>query len=137
MNTTIRTAVVAALAGVALAGCASNKDPYAARPDTIAQRDYPQVEVTADLAEWVAVNTPVVERDEILKVTVPVRLLSDHGEFSRVKYRFTFLDAKGVPLRVQPDEQYMKLEPRNQVFMKANATDSSAVDWRLYIRPNR
>jgi len=122
---------------VGLTGCDTTKAPYTPRADTIAQQDYPQVTVTGDLRKWVALNTPVVEKGDVMKVSVPVRLMSDTGEYARVQYRFQFLDKNGVPMRVQPDWRFQTLEPRNQVFLTANSMDAGAEDWRLEIRSAR
>jgi uncharacterized protein YcfL len=66
-----------------------------------------------------------------------VRLYSSTGQWSKVQYRYLFLDKNGVPLRAQPDWQQVTLEPRQAVFMSGNAMDDNAADWRLEIRPNR
>jgi len=80
---------------------------------------------------------PSVNHDGVLRVNVPVRMTSRPGEWAKVQYRFMFLDAQGVPLKVQPDWQPVTLEPQQQVFMSGNAMDSNAVDWRLEIRSQR
>lgn len=149
----MRVAAVMALAG----GCANTeKAPYAAKRDTLAttttppgqdawglakvegggRREYPQVVVEYALREYITIAEPRVDKGEILKVTVPTRLLSDEDEQARIQYRFIFFNAQGVPLRDQPDWRYIQLEPRSQVFLSANSTDTAA-DWRLEIRSNR
>lgn len=131
-----------ASAAMALAGCDTVRAPYAARNDTVAQANYPKVVVEGALSPYLAINQPVVNSDSgVMKVSVPARLLSNPGEFSRVQYKFTFFngptEAGGTPLRTQTEWRYMQLEPRNQVYLEGNALDSTAKDWRLEIRSAR
>ncbi len=134
-------APAAIFAGLALSlgACASDpvKAPYQPNPDLLTKTTYPQVTTTGDLAQWLVVDQPVVSRDGILKVSVPVRMTSNTGQWSKVQYRFIFLDANSVPVRAQPDWMPVTLEPRQQVFMQANSLDTNAADWRLEIRPQR
>lgn len=140
----------ATLAGLAACSTA-NKDPYAAKQDGLSTSttrpendpnlgrpagEYPQIEVEARLRRWIAVSDPAVTQGEVMKVTVPVRVLSDAGEFARVQYQFMFFDEAGVPLRVQPDWRYVRLEPRRQEFISATSNDTAA-SWRLRIQSNR
>lgn len=96
---------------------------------------YPNVVMEPALSPWLVMSRPVAEKDErgILKVSVPVRLKSDQGQFTRVQYRYTFFEKAGVPLRAQTDWRYQRVEPRNQVFLTGNSLDA-AMDWRLEIR---
>ena len=133
----------AALAATLLAagsrpGCDTAFRPATPNPDKVAQTDYPNVTLSPDLQGWVVVNPSTVTRDGVMKVSTPVRLVSsESGQFSRVQYRYIFLDKDGAPLRAQPDWKYIKLEPRQQVFLTSNALDAAAKDWRLEIRTNR
>jgi uncharacterized protein YcfL len=127
-------AVVAALAA---AGCSSSTEPFTPGADPVSQTNYPRVTTTGDLARWLLVDKPVITNEGVMKVTTPVRLNSSTGQWSKVQYRYIFLDKNGVPLRAQPDWQQVTLEPRQAVFMSGNAMDDNAADWRLEIRPNR
>jgi len=121
-----------------LAGCDTVKAPPGARADTVPQGNYPQVVVEMGLQPFVGVNQPIVTRtNDILKVSTPVRLLSDPGQFSRIQYRYIFLDSRGAPLRTQTDWRYTVLEPRTQRFLDGNALDDHAADFRLEIRSAR
>jgi len=97
--------------------------------------------VEAALSRWLVISEPVVARSANagpLTVSVPLRLLSvTPDQFARVQYRFIFLDAAGLPLRSQSDWRYLRLEPRNQVFLQGNAIDTTAVDWRCEIQSGR
>lgn len=143
---------------VALSGCRNTeKAPYAAKKDTLAttttpkeqkagwglgdqpdngRREYPQIEVEHALRHYISVGEPAVENSEVMTVTVPIRLLADEEEFSRIQYQFMFFDDKGVPLRIQPDWRYLRLESRRQEFVSATSSDHAAT-WRLRIQVNR
>jgi uncharacterized protein YcfL len=133
--------MMAGLAGsvsLGLVGCDTVKAPPAGRADTVPQQNYPQVVVESALQPYVGINKPVVtDTDGILKVSTPVRLLSNPGQFSRVQYRYTFLDGNGAPLRTQTEWRFAQLEPRIQQFFTGNALDNNAADFRLEIRSAR
>jgi uncharacterized protein YcfL len=150
--------LLAAALWVAPAACRNTeKAPYAAKKDTLAttttpkeqkagwglgdqpdtgRREYPQIEVEYALRRHISVGEPVVESGEVMTVTVPIRLLADREEYSRIQYQFMFFNDKGVPLRVQPDWRYLRLEARRQEFISATSTDHAAT-WRLRIQVNR
>jgi len=123
----------------ALPGCHGRSDPKApigAMPDQVARSQWPQVEVEPALAGWIAVERPIVEQGPVMKVSTPVRLLSDGGEYARVQYRYVFYGANGAPLRDQTGWKYARLEPRRPTFFSGNSTDAAS-DWRLEIQSNR
>lgn len=136
-------ASLTALAGLSLltatlTGCDTVKAPPGARADTVPQGNYPQITVELGLQPFVGVNQPVVTRtNDVLKVSTPVRLLSDPGQFSRIQYRYIFLDGNGQPLRTQTEWRFARLEPRIQQFLDGNALDNTAADFRLEIRSAR
>jgi len=119
----------------ALGGCDTTKAPVQPAQDPVAMEGYPNVVMEPALSPWLVMSRPVAEKDErgILKVSVPVRLKSDQGQFTRVQYRYTFFEKPGVPLRAQTDWRYQRIEPRNQVFLMGNSLDVAA-EWRLEIR---
>lgn len=159
MRTNHRTigTIAATLALLGLGACRnSEKAPYEGKRDTLAtsttpagetawglvdqpdggRREYPQITVDHGLRNHLAFGEPVVEQREIMSVTVPCRLLADRSEFSRVQYRFIFLKDNGTPLRDQPDWRFMRLEARQQVFLRMSSTDTAS-SWRLEVRGAR
>lgn len=149
--------VSAGLVLASLSACNTEKAPYAAKKDTIAttttpkdqragwglgeqtdngRREYPQVTVEYGLRNYISIGEPAVEKGEVLKVTVPTRLLANRDDQSRIQYRFMFFKENGTPLRDQPDWRYQLLDAKQQVFLSATSTDTAA-DWRLEIRSNR
>ncbi len=124
------------LAAFTLAGCDTTKAPAGAGGDPVAQENYPKVVLDEPLRGWVTINSPVVTRGDVLKVSTPVRLMSDIGQASRVQYRYIWLNESGAPLRSQPEWRYTVLEPRIQQFLTGNSLDRAA-DWRLEIRSAR
>ncbi len=131
------TLALLAIAAATLGGCAHDpKAPIAAGPDTVRRDQWPQIELEPALAGWVVANQPIVENGPVMKVQVPVRLLSDGGQFARIQYQYTFFDTSGRPLRDQMGWQYVRLEPRTPTFLAGNSTDAAG-DWRLVIRMSR
>lgn len=126
------------LAAALLGGCHQDrvKAPISAGPDTVRRDQWAKIELEPALAGWVVANEPIVENGPVMKVQVPVRLLSDQGQYARIQYQFTFFDDKGRTLRDQGGWQYVRLEPRTPTFLTGNSTDTAA-DWRLVIRMNR
>lgn len=120
-----------------LGGCAADTSPPGAMGDPTDTQAYPNVTVEPALQRWIVVRSPVVERGEIMKVTVPVRLQSATSKPIYVQYKFVFLDEAGVPLRVQSDWQFQQLEPRMERFLRGNALDSNADNWQVEIRSAR
>lgn len=127
-----------ALLSAAFAGCDTVKAPYGAQQDQVSPANYPQVVVEQALSPYVVISQPVVDKQlsGITHVSVPVRLKSDQGQFSRVQYRFTFFEKPGVPATAQSDWKYERLEPRNQTFFQGSSMDAAG-DWRLEIRVAR
>ncbi|MBS0195964.1 MAG: DUF1425 domain-containing protein [Planctomycetes bacterium] len=139
-RTLIALAVLSPL--VMLAACQSSdpvKAPFTPGPDLLPTENYPKVVIELPLQQWVVASAPVVSTETgPMSVSVPIRLTSDlPSQFARTQYRFIFLDASGVPLRAQTDWKYMRLEPRNQVFLKGTSLDTTAKDWRCEIRSAR
>ena len=138
--------VVSALAALSLAavgGCHKDtvKAPFTPGPDQLPKSQYPRVTVEPALASWIVLADPVAApapNNGPLTVSVPIRLTSTRpDQYARIQYRFIFLDASGLPLRTQSDWRFVRLEPRNQVFLTGNATDTTAADWRCEIQSGR
>lgn len=128
------------LAVMAGPGCQQDtvKAPYGGKQDPLPAQSYPQIAVDGPLQPFLAFDAPKVSRDGgVLKVVTPVRLQSDKGYESDLQYRYTFLDAGGLPLRSQADWRYVRLPSRRQVFLEGNAMDTTASDWRLEVRTAR
>ncbi len=101
-------------------------------------QNYPRVTVAGELSQFIAIDQPVAEGGPPLKVTLPVRLLSDPGYESNIQYRFLFLNANNTPARgAGMHWTFLHLAPRDQAFLTGNALDSDAVDWRCEIRRAR
>lgn len=137
MTSMMKMGVGAAVAGAIafLGACDTVKAPYTPRVDQV--QTYPKITVSGELAQFIAISAPVVEKtgDGLLKVTVPVRLLSDAGFDSNVQYRFLFLDDKGTPTRGgDMSWTFVNLPPRNQVMLTGQSLDDDAADWRCEIR---
>jgi predicted small secreted protein len=126
--------LVALAAG--LSACDTIKAPGAGRADPLPRENYPQITSLDGLSQWIGYDSPIVNRDSVLKVTAPARALTDGHELN-VQYRFFFLDESGRPLTQNPDWRYMRMPSRSQVFFEGNALDKSAKDWRLEVRPAR
>jgi uncharacterized protein YcfL len=120
---------------IALPGCDTVKAPFPAVQDQVGRQHYPRVTVQGDLAGFIAVDEPVIEKTDILKVTVPVRLLSDPGNPSNIQYRFLYFAESGAPARgAAMNWTFVHLPPRDQRFLVGNSLDTDAVDWRCEIR---
>ncbi|MFW6060516.1 MAG: YcfL family protein [Phycisphaeraceae bacterium] len=127
---------VAAVALLVMTGCDTTKAPGAAGPDPLPEGAYPQVAALEGLGDYMSSGRAVVERgdDEApMSVEVAVRLRSDKSVSAQ--YRFIFFDDRGTPLRPIMQWRFEPLPPRSQVYLKGQATDPAAVDWRLEIRP--
>ncbi len=116
-----------------LAGCEHRPAP--ARMDTLAPKHYPQITALEGLDSVVVVNEVVVTQGPPLKVSVSVR--NDDDTERSVQYRFFFVDRENLPETSDTDWHFLKLPARTLVYLKGNAIDKKAVDWRLEIRPAR
>lgn len=118
-----------------LGGCSNTGTvPPAPRVDQAAG-NYPNITVQdARLQNFIVISDVNVNRGEMMKVNVALRLDFTGDATSSVQYRFTFLDARGTPLASQSGWQLMDLPPRIQRFMTGVALDKGAEDWRLEIR---
>jgi len=118
-----------------LLGCQPGKPPAAAKPDPVAPVSYPKIATEGNLGNFIYYAKPIarVQDGGLMKVTVPLRLADDQPV--NAQYRFTFLDADGAPAGTPMDWRFLVLPPRLQVFMQATATETTAEDWRLEVRP--
>jgi uncharacterized protein YcfL len=118
----------------ALVACDTVKAPYIPGGDQVGRANYPKVTVDPSLAGWIVVDSPIVTKSDVLKVTVPVRLATDNSA-SNAQYRILFFDSTGAPARGgDMNWTFMNLPPRDQRFLVANSLDTDAVDWRCEIR---
>lgn len=121
---------------LALAACDTTRAPGAAGPDPLPEGAYPQVAALEGFGRYMSSSPPVIDRGDDqtpMKVEVPVRLRSDQQRSAQ--YRFIFFDDRGAPLRPIMQWRFETLPPRSQVYLRGQATDPAAVDWRLEIRP--
>lgn len=123
-----------ALVSSSLVACDTVKAPYIPGGDQVGRANYPKVTVDPSLAGWIVVDSPIVTKSDVLKVTVPVRLATDNSA-SNAQYRILFFDSTGAPARGgDMNWTFMNLPPRDQRFLVANSLDTDAVDWRCEIR---
>lgn len=120
---------------VLVVGCHSAKRPHEGQPDPLPPDEYPQIATLEGLKGYVVIGDVVTQQGPPLEVSVSVRARTDKE--LNVQYRFVFLDSKSLPLDADPDWRYITMPARTQAYMRANALDSNAVDWRLEIRPAR
>lgn len=124
--------------GVSIAACSppDRRGPDPAGGDPLLRANYPNVVVMEQLAPYIVVSEPVVERTEVgsLRVSVPVRAAT-RVENLNTQYRFDFLDEQGRPIRPEQSWRFIQLPSRTQRFLEATSLDDRAVDWRLEIRP--
>ena len=122
-----------------LGGCAQDnvKAPGYVQQDLLPADQYPRIDLDASLQTWlVSATAPRVLPGPPLSVTYACRARTDTEELN-VQYRYLWFDKNGVPLNGNPTWQYKRMPSRSEVFFTGNATDSTAVDWRLQIRPAR
>lgn len=124
-----------------LGACASDpaKHPGSAQVDPLPGDQYPKIAALDGLSRWIAVSgfeaePPTATRP--IQITTSVRAMTD-GQELNVQYRYMYFDNRNSPLNPNPDWQYVRLPSRAQVFLRGSAMDTSAVDWRLEIRPAR
>jgi uncharacterized protein YcfL len=125
------------LAVTLLAGCDTVKAPYAIASDQVPPGQYPRnVSVSGDLSSALVAGQTIVHdasKDQPMSISQPMRNVRDSD--LKVQYQFVFLDSSGQPVSGSGGWTYLTLEPRVQRFLQGAALDTSAVDWRLTIRP--
>lgn len=110
--------------------------PGMASSDPLPKSEYPQVAALEGLDDYVTISDAIVDKGPPLDVTVVLRSLAKKQSMD-VQYRFFFIDWVGRPLEIEPDWRAIRLTARTQSFVRGNALDSNASDWRLEIRPAR
>ncbi len=137
---TIELLIVSSLM-LTVGGCAKPRvrAPGGAGLDPLPGIQYPKVEAAEGLSGYLVVSgveaTPATARAP-MSVIVAVRSQTDHEEIE-AQYRFFFFDEKHRPLATEPDWRRARLPSRSQVFLEGTASETTAVDWRLQIRPAR
>lgn len=121
-------------------GCRNdpNVGPPGVRGDPLPEGAYPKNVAIEGLGEGIVAGRGIVQpgtADTPLRVTVPVRSISSKP--LNVQYRFEFFDAQGRTLRSSPGWHFVHIDPRTEVQLDAAALETSAVDWRLTLRPAR
>lgn len=123
---------------VLLPACNATKPPPAGRSDLLPIESYPKIVATDRLHKALRFSQPIVTPSTDttpMSVVVPVRLIKDRHAVN-LQYEFEFYDARGAALG-PAGWQYIKLEPRVQDQMAANALSTEAYDWRLTVRSAR
>ena len=119
-----------------LGACNNTPPPRPARIDPVLLESYPRIYFQGELYDRLAYAAPIVVSsiDKPMKVTVPLRVTTK--DQLNVQYRFEFYDADGVPL--QPKQEgwrFIHLPQMARHYIQTSAMDTTAVDWRLVIRP--
>jgi uncharacterized protein YcfL len=138
MTRTIALTILFAVTLLPLSACDTVKAPAGVRQDPLHSTAYPQIVILGGLSEWIAGDRPIIEPatpDKPMKVTVPIRSQADAG--LNVQYQFTWFDAQGRPIGQPGGQRFVNIAPRTQVFLEGSPLETTAVDWRLEIRPGR
>jgi hypothetical protein len=124
-----------------LAGCQQAPDvtPPFGYPDPVgAGANDPQIQVlSSDLRPWLGFQTPtVIRRDGApLEIQVPVRNLANEQYLT--EYRFVFFDANRQVVQPEMGWVMQPLVAKQTEYLRANALDTQAVDWKLEVRWSR
>jgi len=136
--------LLGSLIALTTGGCAVTdpvRAPFPGNVDQIPQGQHPTISVEDPaLAHWlvfgsVRVDPPQPEPGRALTVVQPVRNTADYP--INIQYRYEFIDEKGFPLRSQPGFRLLRLPSRTEMFMEATASEASAQEWRIIVRPAR
>ena len=130
-------AILCALSALT-AGCQPRPVPPAMGHNPMPEGAYPKnIAIQGLHTALEARHAIVVAGDEQrpLEVTVPVLSFVEYG--LNVQYKFEFFDRNARPLRVDEGYRFKHIEPGAEAFLRGNALDTAAVDWRLTVRPAR
>lgn len=131
-------ALAMTMSAALLVGCQSaQRGPGAAGADPVPLSQYPRIAVIEDMHKHIVASQPIISADvdRPMRVSVPIRWTKDSDK--AIDYRFEFFDVNGRMLQPDPGWRYTQLPPRAQVQLDGSATDTTAADWRLIIRPAR
>ncbi len=95
----------------------------------------PQISVVSpDLRPWLLFHTATVVRKTArpMEVQIPVRNAAQRMYL--IDYRVLFYDASGMELQPPMGWQMVSLEPKQVVYLKANAMDAAAESYRLEVK---
>lgn len=127
--------LAAALCGM-IVGC----DHLPPEMEVDKEHPYPQEVCLEGLHKWVVADPAIVRgpqpEQSPLQVVVPIRSIYDKSPL-HVQYMFEFYDARGIKLGGNAGWKFETLEPRVQTQFSGNAIQSTAVGWRLIVRPAR
>lgn len=110
--------------------------PARAERDTLNRDLYPQVSLHENLRGAIVVADVIEESGPPFRVTVALRSKTSTTD-RLVQYRFIYLDASGSPIGDEAGWLSARLPARTEKFIKSNALDYGAKDWRMEIRPAR
>lgn len=127
---------VLGLCALLVAGCATNPRPeHDPRVRLLDPRVQRELAVHPATEQFTRDHTETQEAAP-LKVTVPVENTSNR-RMLRLQYRFTFLDANGIPMDPQMGWQRLDISAGDRRHIQGAAVSSGADDWELSIRLTR
>ena len=136
MNTKSATATLTLIFTLLLSlGC--TMAPHAVKPDTLSEAAYPKISLIGPFQSQIVHGIPSEQSSSTqpLHVSVPLRLKSEHP--LKVKYRFQFFDVKGELLTPEMGWRDISLPPRANTYIQATATQITAHDWKIQIKPEK
>ena len=107
--------------------------------DMLPANQYPQIEAAQGLGPYLVVSGVDVQDatdTAPMHIVIAMRAATRYEELN-VQYRFIFFDDHSRPLLAEPAWRFKRLPSRSQIFLEDTAFDTTAVDWRLQIRPAR
>lgn len=131
---------IAILTGLLLlGGCQTSKAPSPGGGDPYpAPYNNPDISVLSpELQPWLAFQPATVVRStgKPLAVQIPVRNMADRGYL--IDYRYLFYDENGMEIEPVMGWTMQSLEPKQVVYLKANALDEQAKTYRLEVKWSR
>ncbi len=126
--------LLASVMVIAVGGC--EYAPARAEQDTLDRDLYPKIALHESLRGDIVVADVVENAGPPYRVTVALRSKTSTAD-RLVQYRFIYLDSSGVPIGETPGWLSERMPARTETFIKSNALDYGATDWRMEIRPSR
>lgn len=126
--------MVLAAVSLVMAGC--QYAPARAERDKLDRDTYPQISLHEDLRGAIVVADVIENPGPPYRVTVALRSRTSTAD-RLVQYRFIYLDSSGQPIGDEAGWLSERFPARTEKFIKSNALDRGATDWRMEIRPAR
>lgn len=135
----LQTVTILLLGTFALSACQTSKAPSPGMGDPYpAPYNNPDISVLSlELQPWLAFQPATVVRStgKPMSVQIPVRNMADRGYL--IDYRYLFYDENGMEIEPAMGWAMQSLEPKQLVYLKANALDDRARTYRLEIKWSR